>query len=124
MPQDCLSPMIDFETYTMGDDQDILVMAVSGRLDTDSSEFFFDCVKSQIEEGHTRLVIDFRDVDYISSLGLGTLVRAHARMKKVGGNVKLARINALVAEILTRVGFQRLFQIYPTVSEACAAFDS
>lgn len=116
--------MIDYETYTMGDANEILVIALSGLLDNDGSEFFLDCLKGQIEEGHKQIVIDCRDVSYISSLGLGTLVRAHSRVKKVGGNVKLARVEGLVAEVLIRVGLQKLFHLYPTVRDACNSFAS
>ena len=115
--------MIDYETYRMGDDDQILVIAVSGSLDSEGSGYFFDCVKGFIEAGNHRIVIDCRNVDYISSLGLGTLVRAHSRMKKFGGDVKLARIEGFVADVLKTVGLHRLFHLYPTVREACASFE-
>ena len=116
--------MIDYETYRMGDDSDVLVIAVSGHLDNESSDFFFDCIRGQIEEGNRKLVIDCRGIEYISSLGLGMLVRANSRLKKVGGAVKLARIEGVIADVIKAVGLHRLFNMYPTVREACASFGS
>ena len=116
--------MIDYQTYNMGDAKDILVIAVSGRLDNDTSDFFFDCVQGHIEEGNSKLVIDFRNVQFISSVGLSTLVRTHTRMKKIGGDVKLAHMEGVLAELISTVGLNRVFQLYPSVREACRAFDS
>ena len=116
--------MIEFESYKMGNDDEIVVIALSGRIDQAASEYFLDCVRGQIEDGDRKLVLDCRNVEFISSLGLGSLVRAHSRMKHVGGNVKLARINALLTDVLRTVGLNKLFHIYPTVREACASFDS
>jgi anti-anti-sigma factor len=54
-------------------------------------------------------------------MGLGMLVRVNSRMKKLGGDVKLAAVHGTVAQILGVVGLNRLFQIYSTVDEAIAA---
>lgn len=114
--------MIDYNTYKMGDNDEITVVAVSGRLDNESSKFFFDCLQGMIEDGITRIVIDFRDVQYMSSLALGMLVRAHSRMKKIGGDVELARVEGLAADVLNTTGLNRLFHLHPTVRDACASF--
>ena len=116
--------MIDYTTHKMGENGDILVVAVGGHLDSESSVFFFDCITGMIEDGAKKLVIDCRDVEYMSSMGLGMLVRAHSRMKKIGGNVKLARVEGLVADVLSTTGLNRLFHLYPTVRDACASFES
>ena len=116
--------MIEYTTYKMGDAEEILVVAVRGHVDNESSKFFFDCLQGMIEEGNKKLVIDLREIDYMSSLALGMLVRANSRMKKIGGDVKLARVEGLVADILNTVGLNKLFHLYPTVREACASFES
>jgi anti-anti-sigma factor len=54
-------------------------------------------------------------------MGLGVLARVHSRMKKIGGDVKLAGVHGPVATIMNIVHFSRLFHMYPTVEEAIAA---
>ena len=68
------------------------------------------------------MIIDLQELDFVSSLGLGMIVRTHSRMKKRGGNVKLARIEGAVEEIFRVVGFDQFLRIYPTVEEARASF--
>ena len=69
----------------------------------------------------TKLIIDCSGVTYMSSMGLGTLVRVHARMKKLGGDVKLAAVQGPVAQVMQVVFLHRIFQMYPTLEEAIAA---
>jgi anti-anti-sigma factor len=113
--------MFDFDYKKAGKNGDILAMVLSGRLDESNCEFLLDCVKEEVLEGRKKLIVDCGQLEYVSSMGLGMLVRVHSRMKKLGGDVKLAAVQGTVAQILNIVGLNRLFHIHPTVSEAIAA---
>ncbi len=115
--------MIDYARYRTGENDSILVFEVSGRLDDASSPYLFDCVQDAVESGESRIVLDFAELDHISSLGLGTLVRIHSRMKRVGGDVRFAHIDGLAAEVVQSVGLNRLFHFHPSIDAACQAFD-
>lgn len=114
--------MIDYQTYAAGEANDILVMKVTGRLDNDTSRFFLGCVEDQVEDGHTRIVIDCGLLEFISSLGVGTLVRLQSRLKRKGGIIKLANVQNMVADLLRIVRMDLLFQIYPNVDAAVTSF--
>ena len=116
--------MIDYDRYRVGENDEILVLEVTGKLDNTTSPYFFECVESEIEDGSTRIVLDFDQLEHISSLGLGMLVRVHSRMKGHGGDVKFARVGGLAAEVVSSVGLNRLFQFYPSLEDACKAFGS
>lgn len=114
--------MIDYNRYTTGPRNDVLVMEVSGRLDNDTSQFFFDCLQGEIEEGNTRVVLDCSELTFLSSLGIGTLIRIQSRLKQRGGTVKLAAVPGVVADVLRVVHLDRLLDIYPDVAAAVASF--
>ena len=113
--------MFDFEYKTVGKNGDILALVPSGTLDESNCNYLLDCLKGEVLEGRKKLIVDCGRLDFISSMGLGMLVRVNSRMKKLGGEVKLADVHSTVAQILGVVGLNRLFQIYPTVDEAIAA---
>ena len=113
--------MIDYRLFN--EVNGVVVVVVRGRLNSEGSQFFWDCIEGQIEDGNKKLVVDCSEVEYISSVGLGALVRAHSRMKKMGGNVKLAAVRGIVIEAIQLVGLGHVFHIYSTVAEACAAFE-
>ena len=115
--------MIDYARYRTGPDDSILVLTVNGKLDNESSSYLFDCVEGEIEDGCTQIILDLEKLDHISSLGLGTLVRIHSRMRNKGGNVKFAHVDGLAAEVISGVGLNKLFHFHDTVEDACAAFE-
>jgi anti-sigma B factor antagonist len=113
--------MFNFRYEKVGKDKDIVAVVLAGRLDENNCNYLLDCVGEEILEGRKKLILDCKDLGYISSMGLGRLVQLNARMKKRGGDVKLAAVQGVVAQVLSVVGLNRIFQIYPTVGDAIAA---
>ena len=113
--------MFNFHYEKVGKDNDIVAVVLSGRLDETNCNYLLDCVEEEILEGRKKLILDCGQLGYISSLGLGKLVQVNARMKKRGGDVKLAAVQGVVAQVMSVVGLNRIFQIYPTVGDAIAA---
>jgi anti-anti-sigma factor len=112
--------MLAFSTHLT--EQGILIVTLSGELDQHTHQDVFDCVEDEINKGYRNLVLDCEDLRYVSSIGIGTLVRIHARMKKIGGDVRIANLRGAVADmfVLTRVG--RIFAMYDLLDDACASF--
>ncbi len=113
--------MIDFTTKDLPD-TDIRVVMITGKLDNDSSEYFFSFIEEQVTDGHKKLVLDCENLEYISSMGLGSLMRTHSRMKKHMGDVKIAAMQSFVAETFRLVGFEKILNVYDSVESATAAF--
>jgi anti-sigma B factor antagonist len=113
--------MFNFHYEKAGKNQDIMTVVLSGILDETTSNYLLGCVEDEILEGSKKLILDCGQVIFISSMGLGTLIRVRSRMQKIGGDVKIASVHAAVAEVMRVVGLNRIFQIYPNVDDAIAA---
>lgn len=111
--------MIDFNRHDT--DCGILVVRVAGKLEGESNQYFFDCIQDEIASGRHHIVINFSDVGYISSAGLGSLVRARSRVSKSGGLIYLSRIENNLVDIFSLVNFDKVFKIFPTETEAVDA---
>jgi len=88
----------------MGDQGNVVV---SGRLDAANAESalsFLDAVEGQC-------VIDMAALEYISSAGLGVLLRTHKRMMAGGSGLKLVKVSPHIRDIFTYSGFDKLFEI-------------
>jgi anti-sigma B factor antagonist len=80
---------------------------VSGRLDAaqaPAAQAFLDGVSGAC-------VIDMGQLEYISSAGLGVLLRAHKRLMGGGGGLKLVNVGRQIADIFRYSGFDKLFSI-------------
>jgi anti-anti-sigma regulatory factor len=61
-------------------------------------------------------------MDYLSSLGIGSLVALQARLRKKGGEVKLAALFGVAAEAIRLVGLDKLLNIYGDLEFAPESF--
>jgi anti-anti-sigma factor len=101
-----------------------LVLSVSGRLDSMTSESFEQLLMSRIDAGQTKLVIDFSDLSYISSAGLRVLLMAAKRLKKEAGAFALCRLGDPIREVLEISGFLSILTVVDNQDAAVAAVNA
>ena len=83
------------------------IVTVGGRLDTSTAlefEGFIDECLSQA----SALVIECKDLEYVSSAGLRVLLAAH---KKTAGAMKLTNVCEIVMEVFEMTGFADILTI-------------
>ncbi|MFA4848411.1 MAG: anti-sigma factor antagonist [Methanoregula sp.] len=98
------------------------VIYMSGRLDTNTAIEAEGELKKIIASGSLQIVLNFKNLNYISSSGLRIMILALREMKKRQGDLKLACLRPSVKEILHIAGFDRLFSLYETEEEAVKSF--
>lgn len=103
-------------------DDDILVISLCGKLDSATTQEFEDVVQKHFDEGKSKIIIDCAHLGFISSLGIGSLVRLQTRLKKRGGAVKLATVYGMPAEILRAVRVDKVLDIYGDAEFARQSF--
>lgn len=102
----------------------IIIVRLSGTLDQTNCDYFFDWLQDEIDLGNNRIVVDCKNVDHLSSAGVGMLVRARSRLKRNGGEIRLADLQSHVADLLHFLHLDKVFSIYPSVREALASFST
>ena len=83
------------------------LMRLAGRLDAAEAEKA-DAVLSRLERSAT---VDFGDLAYISSAGLGVLFAAQKRLLAAGAGLKLINLNPHFREVFSIAGFDSVFEI-------------
>jgi anti-sigma B factor antagonist len=78
-------------------------------------------VKDLLNES-PEIVLDLGNVTRIDSGGLGTLVGLYASTRKVGGDIKLARLRGHANQVLQITKLVTIFEIFDTAEEAAASF--
>jgi len=117
--------MIEFKKYQGSENTEgMLVLEVTGELDNYAVKDFTECLEYEIESGHRQIIVDCSTLRFVSSMGIGTLVRIHGKMSKLGGDVKLVSLNGMVAELFSITHMDRLFGIYPSIDAAAGSFAS
>ena len=55
--------------------------------------------------------VDFKDLDYISSAGLGVLLMTQKRLSQSGNSIKLIHMNKMIRDVFHIARFDLIFQI-------------
>ncbi|MCP4362601.1 MAG: STAS domain-containing protein [Chloroflexi bacterium] len=101
---------------------DLWLLQVDGRLDQRQNGDLEQHLLQLLDADHSSLIVDMTAVTYINSGGLRCLVTAWRRAKQQGGNLVLCGLNPRLQEIFGMVGFDKVFQIAPSLEMAQAEF--
>ena len=85
------------------------IIKLVGRLDTTTAPALDKTIGEDIADVKN-LVLDIKDLEYISSAGLRVLLSAQKKMKKIG-SMKLINVRELVMEIFEMTGFADILVI-------------
>lgn len=102
---------------------DTVLVALSGRLDHENSDRFRDGIKPLLDSAASSgagIVLDFSDVEYISSAGLRALMLSANQAKSQKTRIVIAALQPVVAEIFEISRFNMVFTIFGTVRDALA----
>jgi anti-sigma B factor antagonist len=99
-----------------------LVVDCSGRLVFgEESASLRDMVKKLIAE-KPEIVMNLREVNYIDSGGLGTLVSLFTTARNAGGAVKLASLSQRVGDLLQVTKLLTIFEVFDNEEAAARSF--
>ncbi|MCM1237338.1 MAG: STAS domain-containing protein [Bacteroidales bacterium] len=87
-----------------------VTLALSGRLDTVTAPQLEEKVQESLA-GTQMLVMDFQDLEYLSSAGLRVLLTAHKAMMKSGGKLEIRHVNEVIHEVFEVTGFLDVLNI-------------
>jgi len=95
---------------------------LQGRLDSNTSQAFEKRLFDAITDGSRNVVIDFKDLDYISSAGLRVILKATKALKREDGRILLCLMQDYVKEVFEIAGFDSFLPIVPTLDDAIRSF--
>ena len=85
------------------------VIELAGRLDTTTAPALDKTINGDVE-GTKNLVLDFKNLEYISSAGLRVLLSAQKKMQKIG-SMKVTNVCEEVMEVFEMTGFADILTI-------------
>lgn len=100
------------------ENDDVALFLISGVIDVYSVSDFKNALIKSIATHHTRIVIDFSELDFIDSTGLGVLVSAIKRERAVRGRLVLVIKSDNIKRIFEITSLDRIISIYETIEDA------
>ncbi len=69
-----------------------------------------------------RLLINFAQVEHLSSAALGTLITINNKIRQKGGQLRLSNIDPQIYEVFVITKLNKLFQIHENLEQALKSF--
>ena len=90
----------------------VTILDISGRIVLgEESALFRDTIADLLSRGDKQILLNLGGVDYIDSVGLGSLVAAFASARKQGGELKLLNLPSKVADVMQMTKLYTVFDI-------------
>ena len=100
----------------------ITILDLKGRLVVGGASLLRERVNEEVVNNHNQLILNLKDVDYIDSTGLGTMVICYTTLQKSGGGLKLVHLNRRNIELMLLTKLSTVFQIFGEEQEAVNSF--
>ena len=97
------------------------VFKLNGRLDSNTAMGFEQKLFECMENGTQRMILDFQELDYISSAGLRVILKATKNLKSAEGKLVLCAMQDYVKEVFEISGFDSFLPIEATLDDAVKA---
>ncbi len=94
------------------------VFKLNGRLDSNTAMGFEQKLFECMENGTQRMILDFQELDYISSAGLRVILKATKNLKSAEGKLVLCAMQDYVKEVFEISGFDSFLPIEATLDDA------
>lgn len=114
--------MAEFNTSVKNQDE-ISIVNLKGFLDAHTASVLENTFSELIDQNKYKIVVNFNDLSYISSAGLGVFMAFIEKVRENGGDIKLSAMSEKVFNIFDLLGFPLLYEIFSTEDEAVKKFN-
>ncbi len=114
--------MAEFST-SIKDQGNINIVYLKGFLDAHTAPSLENTFSGLVDKGRYQIVVNFKELAYISSAGLGVFMAFIEKIRENGGDIKLSGMSDKVFNIFDLLGFPLLYEIFKTEEEAVNKFN-
>jgi anti-sigma B factor antagonist len=102
---------------------DVVALELTGRIILGNNSRDVELKLGEIlHENIRKIIFDLKGITMLDSTGVGILVVSQAKIKKEGGELRIAGATGVVEDILKMTSVEKLVRLFPTVEAAAANF--
>ena len=102
----------------------VTCLYLKGYLDAHTSPKFEEALQELVDEKRFKIIVNFTELNYISSAGLGVFMGFIEEIRNNGGDIKLSNMTPKVYKVFDLLGFPNLYEIFDREEEAFKKFGS
>lgn len=102
---------------------DVVILDLKGKiLIGEGIDVLRDSINNTISEQETKVLLNFAEVPYLDSTGLGEVVRSYTSIKRAGGVVKIVNLTNKVRDLLSVTKLITVFDTFEDEDKAIESF--
>ncbi len=113
--------MAEFSTY-IKDKGNVSIIYLNGYLDAHTAPQLETNFSELIDTNRFNIIVNFKELNYISSAGLGVFMAYIEKIRENEGDIKLTSMSDKVYNIFDLLGFPLLYEIFKTEDDAINKF--
>ena len=96
-----------------------LIVFMMGELDHHSAEEVRSKIDDRLDrESITKLILDFKDVSFMDSSGIGVVIGRYKKIAINKGNICIANVNSSVKRVFDLSGMFKIIKVYENLEQA------
>jgi len=105
---------------------DVTIVDVAGKitLGEGGDTVLKDKLRSLVQQGRRRLLLNLANVSYIDSAGLGAVVQSYTTVTNQGGTLKLVNVTKRIKDLLAITKLLTVFDTFDNEAEAVTSFST
>ena len=104
------------------DSGQLAMLKIIGFLDAHTAPILEEAIQKLVDEQHVDILVDFKDLSYISSAGLGVFMGFIEEIRSKNGDIKMCAMSPKIYRVFDLLGFPTIYQIFEKQEEALATF--
>lgn len=105
------------------DNGSVSILYIKGYLDAHTAPELEKAFQKLIDDKKYKIVVNFKDLTYISSAGLGVFMGFIEDIRKNGGDIKLTNMQPKIFRVFDLLGFPTLYDILEDEKNAIEKFN-
>ncbi|HEU18748.1 MAG TPA: anti-sigma factor antagonist [Deltaproteobacteria bacterium] len=99
-------------------ERDVTIVSVTGRMGEVTAPAFEEKMRKYIADEKIKFIVDFKELEYISSAGLRSILAIAKMLKDKNGTMVLSSLTGAVKEVFEITQFVSIFTIYDNTEDA------
>lgn len=101
---------------------DVIICRAEGEININTSPELRKSFDNFIKNKTTKILMDFKEISYIDSSGLATMIELLQRLKKIGGRFRIYNMDQKVKNVFEVTKLHKLFEIFDSEETALKDF--
>ncbi|MBI4850944.1 MAG: STAS domain-containing protein [Acidobacteria bacterium] len=102
--------------------EDIIILSIEGYLDAHTAPKFEETIQSEIDKNNVKIIVECKNLTYISSAGLGVFMGFIEEIRDKEGDIKICGLDPKVKQIFDILHFETIYDILPDIQTTIIRF--